>query len=253
MTNEQKCLLGHGACQLAASSKCNDLCPAYLQLHGTSGLGGRAGTTNVPRQHRLTTIHNTDVRNKQTDLYQIIDKYIHRLFTPRHLKDERLSLYLYSESPGTGKTTSASAILNTYLVKTYIRSVTEQQPLPQNIAYFLDANEWQTVYNEATRKNIPADIAEKAYARYYEMKRMAEETNFLVLDDVLVRSITDGHRGDLHSLVNHRVSESMPTVYTSNIPLTQLPELLGEERLYDRMRDMTLELHFQGASQRGMK
>jgi DNA replication protein DnaC len=253
-TNEKNCILGHGACNFAGQEgTCNRLCFSFIQMHGVSGDTGRVGTGNTPRSHRLSTTANTNVRQRQENAYRVIDKYLKRLFEPRDLKDEQLSLYLYSENPGTGKTSTASAILNTYIVKSFINASKKGETPHHFPAYFLDANEWQTIYNEATRQNVPKEIAEDAWEKYYNMKKIAETVPFLVLDDVAVRTITEGHRGDLHSLINHRVNNCMPTVYTSNIPISRLPEVFGEERLFDRMRDQTLELDFEGNSQRGMR
>jgi DNA replication protein DnaC len=81
----------------------------------------------------------------------------------------------------------------------------------------------------------------------------AKSAPFAVLDDIGVRAVTDGFRGDLHEVINHRVANKLPTIYTSNIPIDQLDGIFGERRLSDRIRHMTKEIHFEGTSKRGMR
>ncbi|WP_311764873.1 hypothetical protein [Paenibacillus agricola] len=78
---------------------------------------------------------------------------------------------------------------------------------------------------------------------------------FVVLDDMGVRDCTEAFRADLHRIINARVSSGLPTVYTSNVALTQLNEVFREQpaRLADRVRDMCAEITFIGGSQRGMR
>jgi DNA replication protein DnaC len=119
-------------------------------------------------------------------------------------------------------------------------------------AYFLDVNSWQTDYNEFNRARVPDSIAEPAAKRYYSAMERAKQAPFAVLDDIGVRQATEGFRGDLHSVINYRVTNAMPTVYTSNLPIEDMARVF-DNRLYDRMRDMCAELKFEGESKRGRR
>lgn len=201
----------------------------------------------------MLTVATSPVRKEQAEVYRIVDAYIAtfpRMFT----EGERIkSLYLFSESPGTGKTTTACAIANEYLTVHYVGSIARGlRPLDRPI-YFLDVNEWQTLYNEFNRPRVPDHIAEPAADKYYRMMQYAKDTPFAILDDIGVRECSEGFRGDLHSVINHRVTNGKATVYTSNVPMAELPEIFGEQRLYDRIRDMTMELCFVGESKRGFR
>jgi len=213
----------------------------------------------VPADYRLVTVANSPARTSQQAVYKSVDAYVgtfERQFANATGVDgssERIkSLYLYSASPGTGKTTTASAILNEYLTQHYIGCLQRSRQALQQPAYMLDVNAWQTLFNEFNRSNIPADIGEEASRQYYRQMQAAKTAPFAVLDDIGVRNATEAFRGDLHAVINARVTNGLPTVYTSNLPLAEM-ERVFDARLYDRMRDQCAELVFVGKSQRGMR
>ncbi|PAE09714.1 DNA replication protein, partial [Niallia circulans] len=134
----------------------------------------------------------------------------------------------------------------------YIGSLQRSRQALQQPAYMLDVNAWQTLFNEFNRSNIPADIGEEASRQYYRQMQAAKTAPFAVLDDIGVRNATEAFRGDLHAVINARVTNGLPTVYTSNLPLAEM-ERVFDARLYDRMRDQCAELVFVGGSKRGMR
>ncbi|MBU5341254.1 DNA replication protein [Caldibacillus hisashii] len=228
-----------------------DACVAF---HGLNGDGGRVGAANVPADYHYVTLVNSPARESQAKIYRALEAYVRtfdRQFADRTV--ERIkSLYLYSEAPGTGKTTSAVAVLNAWLVTHFLGSLQRNRQPLQAPAYFLDVNSWQTDYNEFNRARVPDSIAEPAARRYYSAMERAKQAPFAVLDDIGVRQATEGFRGDLHSVINYRVTNAMPTVYTSNLPIEDMARVF-DNRLYDRMRDMCAELKFEGESKRGRR
>jgi len=251
-TNESRCLLANG-CKLAGTAQCNDNCQHFIAMHGRSGNGGRVAAAGTPSDYRLYTLANSPARESQAKVYRVIADYVATFDRQFEANAPRIkSLYLYSDSPGTGKTTTASVVLNEWIRRHYIGSLKRgRQPL-QMPAYFLDVNEWQTLYNEFNRSHIPADIAEKASREFYRRLANAKQAPFAVLDDIGVRQATEGFRGDLHSVINHRTANGMPTVFTSNLPIEDMAKVF-DARLYDRMRDQCAVLHFEGSSRRGKR
>lgn len=246
-TNESKCLLAR-SCKLAAGSECNDHCASYIALHGLTGEGGRIGTANLPKDYRLVTLKNSPVRDNQSNIYDIFDEYVktfERQFdeNPRRIK----SIYLWSKSPGTGKTTTAAALLNEWIIKHYIGSIKRgKQPL-QRPAYFLDVNEFQTEYNLVTMTNDESGISQVK-----SKIKLCQAVPFLVMDDLGVRGATDAFRSYIHAIINYRTVNGLPTVYTSNFEMAEMAKVF-DERLYDRIRDQCVELHFDGTSRRGRR
>lgn len=251
MTHSNNCILAF-PCNSTNTSSCNNTCQAYITMHGFSGKSGVVGAAGVPIDYRLITIKNSPVRNSQADAYNLLDKYA-ETFNRQFVRDSIKNVYIFSESPGTGKTTTAAALLNTYSIYHYIGSLKRDLQPTKRPCYFLDVNEWQTIYNEFNRNKVPEHIAAPAAEKYYRTMQYAKETAFVVLDDVGVRTPTEGFRADLHSVINARVTNKLPTVYTSNLPISELATLFGEQRLADRIRDMCVEIPFVGQSKRGKR
>lgn len=250
--HEEKCIL-NTFCKISRTDKCNNLCPHYIGIHGLSGDGGRVKNSGMPKDYQLTVLNNSKVRTTQETAYKTIDTYVKTF--PRQFEEhsKRIkSLFLFSESPGTGKTTTACAILNEWIVAHYLGSRARNiQPL-QTPGYFLDVNEWQTLFNEFNRSNVPKDIAEPASREYYRRMAAAKTTPFVVCDDIGLRTATEAFRADLHSVINYRTTNALPTVFTSNLPIEEMAKVF-DERLYDRMRDMCAVIHFEGRSHRGKR
>jgi DNA replication protein DnaC len=240
-------------CKLANSTACNRNCPSYIAMHGHSGKGGRIANANTPADYRLLTLANSPAREGQAKVYATLEKYVATFERQFDDNAPRIkSLFLWSESPGTGKTTSATALLNEYIIANYLGSLKRDRQALQRPAHFHCVNEWQTLYNEFNRSNIPSDIAEPASREYYRRMELAKKSPFVVCDDIGIRSATEAFRSDLHSVINHRTVHGLPTVFTSNLPIGEMATVF-DARLFDRMKDQCAEIHFEGTSKRGRR
>lgn len=244
------------ACLLSGitTTPCSPTSHIHLAFHGVSGNGGRVGAARVPADYRNITLENSPVREAQPRIYEVLDAYAETFKRQFAGASPRIkSMYLWSASPGTGKTTTAVALLHAYLITNFAGSIQRGIQPKQRPAFMFDAHQLQTEYNAFNRPRVPEHIAEPASARYYTAIEHGKYTDFVVIDDVATRSASEAFVADLHSVVNYRVANGKPTVYTSNLPVKELPRVFGEERLADRIGDQCGVLHFEGASHRGRR
>ena len=217
-------------------------------MHGYSGTGGRIANAGTPNDYRLLTLQTSPARAEQAKIYATIEKYARTFERQFEADGARIkSLYLWSESPGTGKTTTAIAVLNEWIIAHYIGSLKRNRQALQTPAYFLDTNAFQSDYNLATMTNDDAEMAKiKATIQRTQM------APFAVLDDIGVRSASEAFRAYVHAIVNYRTANGLPTIFTSNLPIEEMA-VVFDARLYDRMRDMCLPIAFEGESKRGRR
>src|SRR5690606_13899956 len=136
--------------------------------------------------YRNITLKNSPARASQSKVYGMLAAYVSTF--KRQFDDDSpriKSLYLYSESPGTGKTTTASALLNAWLVEHYLGSLKRNRQALQQPAYFLDVNEMQTDYNLATMTDDEAGM--KRIRAIIEKSKCAQ---LMVMDDICVINST---------------------------------------------------------------
>ena len=247
MTHAKNCILS-SRCKLANGPACNKTCGHFIALHGISGTGGRVANANTPIDYRLLTVQTSPARANQTKIYATIEKYVATFERQFEADTARIkSLYLWSESPGTGKTTTAIAVLNEWVIAHYLGSLKRNRQALQTPAVLLDCNEFQTMYNLATMTNDEAEMA-----KIRATIQRAQQAPFAVLDDIGVRSASEAFRSYVHAIVNYRTANGLPTVFTSNLPIEEMA-VVFDARLYDRMRDMCAVLHFDGESKRGRR
>ncbi|MGN7387775.1 DNA replication protein [Sporosarcina sp. SAFN-015] len=235
-----KCILDgfkRGGC-----ATCPAQCPHFIALYGLNGKGGRIGAAGIPDDYRNVTLANSPARESQADIYASLARYADT-FAGNDVK----SAYLWSESPGTGKTTTAVALLHEYIARNYIAALKRGEQPAQVMAVFLDVNEFQSEYNLAAMTHD-----EDAMKRIGAKIKRVQQAPFAVLDDVGVRSATEAFSAYLHAIINHRVANGLPTVYTSNVAIDELRDVFTA-RLYDRIRDNCGVIHFGGSSKRGRR
>ena len=238
MTNEHNCPLSAHCKVAGVEGVCTEQCGAFISVMSRYKVSG------VPRGYSDVFLDNSPARDDQADIYAILDEYV-RTFTK---DDTRVkNMYLYSKSPGTGKTTTGIALLHEYIRRRFMYYTSRRQAVPEALGLFLDVNEYQTEYNLANLSNDDDKLGELAAKvdRYSNVE-------FLVIDDVGVRSATESFRALVHAIINRRLTNELPTVFTSNIPMSDLGQVF-DDRLQDRIADQCLEVAFKGTSKRGRR
>lgn len=223
-------------------SSCSQNCAYKIAMDA------RQNYAQIPADYRDKTLASNPLGEKEQAR---LERYV-ATFT-RRFDDSGAqikSLYLYSAGTGTGKTTSAAVAINEWIARGYISELKRGINPETKPAFFLEINDFQMLYNKFNRANIPREVAEPAAAEYYAKMEKAKVAPLAVLDDIGVRSASEPFRADLHEIINHRITNKMPTIYTSNVQISQLNEIY-DKRLTDRVRDMCAEFTYAGESHRG--
>lgn len=212
-------------------------------------INGRIDAAKLPRDYRDITLTTSPVRESQAQIYSKLDEYA---TTFRRIYDDTdsrriKSIYLYSESPGTGKTTTAAALVNQFIITSYLGALKQGKQPPLKPAYFLDLNELQSSFNLGTQIRDEA-----ALKQFRKSIQIASQAPFVAIDDIGVRNATEAFRGHVHTIINARCANGLPTVYTSNVTIDELATIF-DARLADRVRDQCAAFAFVGRSKRGRR
>lgn len=232
-------------CPLAPFSKhgidsghCSEMCGANIAVKA------RYAAAGIPQDYQGIYLDNSLAKDDQAEVYRALEAYV-ATFSK---EDTRIkSVYLYSKSPGTGKTTSAIVLLNEYIRRRFLYYVKKGEQVPETLGLFWDVNDFQRTYNLASMASDQEELrtVKDDIERYSKVE-------MLVMDDVGVRGSTESFRSLVHSVVNYRITNNLPTVFTSNVLLEDLGTVF-DDRLRDRISDQNVILAFKGESKRGRR
>lgn len=143
---------------------------------------------------------------------------------------------------GTGKTHCAATILNHYLISALRKRIGNKEDLFQDtpLVYFVDYA-------------LLVDTLRDRYSDSYDATLMENAFNvpLLLLDDVGSGKMSDYAREQTNILINHRYSNNLSTIITSNLTLEELsePTVLGK-RVVSRMSDGAEIINFCSSDRR---
>lgn len=165
-----------------------------------------------------------------------------------------IGLYIYSTptdgnplGTGTGKTTSAIAILNEFTKIQVKRHVQGKTQLTTNPTMFIKAADFQNIFNAQFRghKEIQMESAEK----YYNYKELMKEVQLLVIDDIAVRTGSEVFNTEMYEVIDHRAVMELATIFTSNVPIAELNKFI-DPRVASRIEGMTVQVKLSGKDYR---
>lgn len=224
----------------------------YIFLYGTDGNGGLWKTRNVPAKYSDCLLETLPFQQENPTAYATVVKYVENI--QHYVHEKSVGLFLYSKptaenrfGTGTGKTHSAITILNEYLLERVKQHVTGQSKITDNPVYFCKSTDLQTLFNSQFRGT--ADMQQAASAKYYAVKNRVKSVDLLILDDVATKATSDAYTEELYEIIDHRATEELTTVFTSNIPINEVADLLGD-RIASRVEGMTVPVVFTGVDHR---
>ncbi|MTV47862.1 DNA replication protein [Heliobacillus mobilis] len=246
-----KCLLRVKCKQAGNPALCGPLCYAFLKLQGESGSGGIWGLAGIPKAYTGVSARELPFEQENPVAYAAVQKYCVDVLGK---VAKGCGLYLFSipqsdnaKGTGTGKTTAAVAILNEFLVARTIEHVTKQRRIEEVPALFVNASKYQNSFN-AQFRGTP-EMQQTASAQYYRLKERMLKAELLVLDDIGVREATEAYRSEFYEVIDGRAIDEMSTIYTSNVPLTDIAGLL-DDRIASRIEGAAIPISFRGVDHR---
>lgn len=240
-------------CKKKDSEECNKICFPFVVLHGSDGKGGFWRTTGVPTKYKTCLFDNLPIKEQNPIAYGRIEKYLSRM--DYFIEEKGVGLFLYSKptkenyfGTGTGKTTSAITILNEYVLHTVRKHLKGEKEIKNiNPALFVRGSEFQNKYNSQFRGS--QESQKEASETFYKFKGRMKKVPLLVIDDIAVRDCTEAFKNEMFEIIDHRATEGLATIYTSNLKIEEIKGLLGE-RITSRIDGMTVKVEFIGKDNR---
>lgn len=142
--------------------------------------------------------------------------------------EEGKGLYLWSKTPGSGKTFLSACIAKSVMLRT------------------------QKLVKYITPTDYMDKVSDKYNAKdaYYDPAKKYRECSLLVLDDLGTQLKSDWHNSEIFRLIDRRSSNGLPTIITSNYAPEQLPV---DERTRNRIMKASIVLHMPEESIRSKK
>lgn len=239
-------------CKKKGTEGCNPYCYPFVVLHGQKGDGGFWRTTGVPTKYKKCLAGNLPIGNENPEHYRFILNFIQKIGSL--VEEKGVGLFIYSIpnkenqfGTGTGKTTTAITLLNEYVLESVRKHLKGEVELKNNPALFVKGSELQNKYNAQFRGS--AEAQKEASDSFYRMKNRMKHVPLLVIDDIAIRGITEAFENELYEVIDYRATEGKSTIYTSNLPLSEVSAIMGQ-RIASRIDGMTIPLAFKGQDHR---
>lgn len=239
-------------CKQKDGDDCNALCYPFVVLHGSKGDSGFYGATNVPTKYKECLVDSLPIEKDNPNVYAVIQKYVGNI--THYVLEKNIGLFLFSIpdatnkfGTGTGKTTVATTIINEFVISQVRRHMRGEIDLKGNPALFIKASEFQNIYNGQFRGAY--DLQQATSDTYYRFKKRMKDVDLLVIDDVAVRDSTEAFKNELFEIIDHRATYDKTTIFTSNLPIEKVAEILGD-RIASRIEGMCYMLGLKGKDHR---
>ena len=204
-----------------------EMCDCYDQLIKQREIDKKLDLSGIPPIFSKATVHSFDVTrySMQGDCDTAdIAKKAATNFVENYqiMKEHGKGLYLYSKVKGSGKTRLASSIANA-LVKMY----------GLDIAFIKSADLISQIKKTFGSKEITqADVIETF-----------RKVELLVVDDLALKGATEFEEGILYDVMDYRLENKKPTIFTSNVTIQGLEAIYPGGRVNKRINKMAMEIY----------
>lgn len=145
------------------------------------------------------------------------------------------NLYLYSTTPGNGKTSWAVRFIQEYINKIWHKSDLICKALFISVPMYLIELK-NSLSNESDYIN--------------HIKANVRDADLVVWDDIATKGATEFEGENLLNIIDYRINQGKANIFTSNVKPNELGDLLGP-RLASRIINTSTNLEFKGQDKRG--
>jgi DNA replication protein DnaC len=158
------------------------------------------------------------------------------------LNGGQTGIYLWSNTCGTGKSTSATALATEFILRKVGQSLRDGKARSTPYAYYVNFPQFLEVVKRMYRDESDSTITE-----VQEIQERMCGADLLVCDDVGVSTASESVQERILAILESRYDR--PTIFTSNCSLNRLEDRLGA-RIVSRIHGMTTEIHVKGVDHR---
>lgn len=195
---------------------------------GCSGVRRVADKTGVPDEY-----HDADMTKFKFNSYSVNMSKIEQVATSffqqfQKWQNSGKGLYLWSKTPGSGKTFLACCMAKSVMIKYDLQM------------RFVTAVDYIAAVGDSYKRERGEADSTQVY----------RECALLVLDDIGAQADKEWQRQEMFRLINTRMSKGLITIYTSNLPIEQLNV---DDRTKDRIIKTAVNIQMPEESIRRMK
>lgn len=196
-------------------SNCHEFCIGYVQLQNIYAL------SNIPKKYQFSHDHELYPDDEDLEAFRTLKRWSENVLENIEAGE---GLFIYSEAKGTGKTTWACKIMNEFFKKVALTNNLRCRGLYVKVPNFL-----QQIRDSFNDEQKRSEVAQTI--------RNIERCDLVVWDEIGAEKPSEFVRERLLSLIDHRESNGMSQIYTSNVHLDMLanPNWL-DERIVSRIK-----------------
>jgi len=146
------------------------------------------------------------------------------------------NVYIHSENCGNGKTAWAIRLLLSYL------NIAWKLPTATTQCLGLFINVPKFINDLKNNISNPSE-------EFENLRKDILDANIVVWDEIATKALTDYEHEQLLGFINNRLDNGKANIYTSNMNEDELEVKLGS-RLYSRIVNLSLNIHFTGVDKR---
>ena len=183
--------------------------------------------TEFPLMYRDCDIYKFDWNSYKDDMASIKSVVLSFFNEFEKWADEPKGLYIWSKTPGSGKTFLSACLAKSVMLRTQ-----------KTIKYVTPMGYMEKVSEGYNNKDI------------LDPSKVYRECTLLVLDDLGTQKTNDWNEQELFRLIDTRLSNNLPTIITSNYSIDKLNV---DERLKSRILKSSISIHMPEESIRNKK